>query len=86
MQARCRRWRSASRRCFVSDKGLQGGQLASADESTAGIGRDGLPGECVEHGLGNVVGGMQIRITDDSTPAFSLVLALENVRTHKFAK
>ena len=70
----------------VSDKGLQGGQLASADESTAGIGRDGLPGECVEHGLGNGVGGMQIRITDDSTPAFWPVLAFENVRTHKFAK
>jgi hypothetical protein len=46
----------------ISDEGFQRGQLASADESTAGIGRYGLPGECVEHGCGSVVGGMRIRI------------------------
>ena len=34
----------------LRNEGLEGGQLASTDEGAAGIGRDGLPGECVEHG------------------------------------
>jgi hypothetical protein len=29
---------------------------------------------------------MQIRITDDSNPAFSVIRQEDNVRTHKFAK
>ena len=34
----------------VCDERLQRGKLASANEGAAGVGRDGLPGECVEHG------------------------------------